>query len=207
MFSGIVEGQTRILSLETQENVSKLIIERPFIFDDVSLGDSISVNGTCLTVESISPEQIEFTIGPETLHLTTWGNDLQSKKPVNVERSLRLGDRMHGHMVLGHVDGVAQVKESLRQGESLILKVQAPTETVPYIWKKGSVTLNGVSLTVNKIEGDQIEVCLIPETLRRTNLPTLQTGDYVNIEVDCMARALINFKRQSPGGLDGVDFE
>jgi riboflavin synthase len=207
MFSGIVEGQSRVLSIENNESSSKLVVERPFVFDDVSTGDSISVNGTCLTVESVTPDQIEFTIGPETLRITTWGqNSEATSKLVNMERSLRLGDRIHGHMVLGHIDGTAEVAEFIKDGDSLFLTLNVPQDSLPYIWKKGSVTLNGVSLTVNEIKSGQIKVCLIPETLRRTNLPSLKVGDRVNIEVDCMARAIINFKRNSPE-MGGVDFE
>lgn len=196
MFSGIVEGQTHILKVEEKEQALKLTVERPFIFNDVSEGDSISVNGTCLTIESVCPETMEFTIGAETLRITTWGHkNIFESQSVNVERSLRVGDRIHGHIVMGHTDGTGKVEEITRAGESSIVSVSLPKFLMPYVWNKGSLAVNGVSLTINQVRDETVELCLVPETLRRTNLSKLKSGDLVNVEVDCMARALVHSRQ------------
>lgn len=203
MFSGIVEGQTRILKVEEKEQAIKLTVERPFIFHDISEGDSIAVNGTCLTVEGVTPEFLEFTIGPETLRVTTWGiNKIEAEQNVNVERSLRLGDRIHGHLVMGHTDGTGRIESVTRVGEATVVQIAVPRFLMPYVWSKGSLAVNGVSLTVNQIKEDVIELCLIPETLRRTNLARLKAGDLVNVEVDNMARALVHSRQFSARDLN-----
>jgi len=196
MFSGIVEGQTEITKIEEKEQALKLVLARPFIFDDISEGDSISVNGTCLTVENVTPELLEFTIGPETLRITTWGlSPAQNSQSVNVERSLRLGDRIHGHIVMGHTDGTGKVQDIQPIGETLTVRISLPKYLMLYVWSKGSLTVNGVSLTINQVKDESVELCLVPETLRRTNLAKLKSGDLVNVEVDCMARALVHSRQ------------
>lgn len=193
MFSGIVECSANVLKIQKSDDQSqglRVQIVRPFIFDDLSVGDSIAVNGVCLTIEEVSPEIISFFIGPESLRLTSL-SQLQQGEFVNLERSIRYGDRVHGHFVTGHVDGKAKVLRAEILGESLLLTIQLPTDLKRHIWKKGSVAINGVSLTVNELQYDQLTVCLIPETLRRTNLAQLKSNDIVNIEVDMLARALV----------------
>lgn len=195
MFSGIVESQTPIASLEEKDQALKLTLERPFIFNDISEGDSISVDGTCLTVEAVTAEVIQFTIGAETLRLTTWGLPNNEKKNVNLERSLKVGDRIHGHLVMGHADGTGKVQEVKKAGESSIITIALPKFLTPYVWSKGSLAINGVSLTINEVRDDCVSVCLVPETLRRTNLSKLKAGDLVNIEVDNMARAIVHSRQ------------
>ena len=199
MFSGIVESQTPITSIEEKDQALRLTIERPFIFNDVNEGDSISVDGTCLTVETVTPEQIQFTIGAETLRLTTWGfpagSQQMKNRTVNLERSLKLGDRIHGHLVMGHADGTGKVNEVKKAGESSIVSIAVPKFLIPYVWSKGSLAVNGVSLTINDVRDDLVSVCLVPETLRRTNLSKLKAGDLVNIEVDSMARAIVHSRQ------------
>jgi riboflavin synthase len=197
MFSGIVESQTPISRLEEKDQALKLTIERPFIFNDISEGDSISVDGTCLTVETVTPELIGFTIGAETLRLTTWGfpGAGSTNRTVNLERSLKVGDRIHGHLVMGHADGTGKIQEIKKAGESLIIAIALPKFLTPYVWSKGSLAINGVSLTINEVRDDCVSVCLVPETLRRTNLSKLKAGDLVNIEVDSMARAIVHSRQ------------
>ncbi len=195
MFSGIVESQTQITSIEEKDQALKLTIERPFIFNDINEGDSISVDGTCLTVETVTPEQIQFTVGAETLRLTTWGLPGLQVKTVNLERSLKVGDRIHGHLVMGHADGTGKVHEIKKAGESSIITLALPKFLTPYVWSKGSLAVNGVSLTINEVRDDLVSVCLVPETLRRTNLSRLKAGDLVNIEVDSMARAIVHSRQ------------
>ncbi len=203
MFSGIVEGQTQIARIEEKEQALKLVLARPFTFDDVAEGDSIAVNGTCLTVETVNADVLEFTIGPETLRITTWGTSpAEAAQSVNVERSLRVGDRIHGHIVMGHADGIGKVEEATRAGDSLIVQISVPKFLMPYVWSKGSLAVNGVSLTINQVRDESVELCLVPETLRRTNLAKLKAGDLVNVEVDCMARALVHSRQFSARDLN-----
>lgn len=193
MFSGIVETQTLVLGLKKTPPSAKLSLQRPSNFDDIKNGDSIAVNGVCLTVESFNSESMEFTLGPETLNVTGWDEDLYVGNKVNLERSLRAGDRMHGHLVAGHVDCMGEVKSFEELGDSWELWVSFPESFRPYLWKKGSVAVNGVSLTVNEIAADVFQVTLIPETLRITNLNELKVGDRLCLEADSMARALNNY--------------
>jgi riboflavin synthase len=193
MFSGIIEAQSDILRFAARESVLEIAIARPFEFDDIKIGDSIAVNGVCLTVEKQTPQELIFAVGPETLAVTNWDSEkLQS--PVNLERSLKYGDRLHGHLVTGHVDGRAQVTEVKEDGEALLLEVEVPQPLAPFIWRKGSIALNGVSLTVNNVVGARAQLCLIPETIKKTNLARLRAGSHVNLEVDNWARGLLRIK-------------
>jgi riboflavin synthase len=194
MFSGIVEAVQKIMTAEEAPGVIRIKVERPQSFDDIKLGDSISTDGVCLTVEKFDSQTITFALAPETLKVLNWktsnAGGLAGRK-LNLERSLRFGDRIHGHLVTGHVDSLATVKKAQPEGESFFLDVEIKDTVLPYVWKKGSITLNGVSLTVNEIQKNVVSVCLIPETLKRTNLGDLKVGDFVNVEPDYMARAVL----------------
>lgn len=192
MFSGIVETQTQVLDAQKEGGLVRILLARPPEFDDLRIGDSVCVNGVCLTVEKFDDSTMSFALGDETLKITGWNQDNLSKAFVNVERSLRLGDRIHGHIVSGHVDAVGEVVSVSDAGGSRILEIRMPAELKPLVWKKGSWAVNGVSLTVNDVYGDVVSVCLIPETLARTNLGSLQPGMRVNLEADMMARGLIH---------------
>lgn len=193
MFAGIVEAKTSIQSLNEQAGTLTIILEKPTSFNDIGIGDSIAVNGVCLTVESFNDKSIQFSLGPETLRVTGWSGLKLQGQVLNLERSLRWGDRVHGHVVLGHVDGMAEVVNlqdapgPVRILEFRLLK----HDLMAFLWQKGSVTVNGVSLTVNEVNDatDTFSVCLIPETLKRTNLADLQHNHLVTIEVDQWARA------------------
>lgn len=202
MFSGIIEASVPIEKFAVGEKSLRIEVRRPGSFDDIKTGDSIAVNGVCLTVETFSADRMTFTLGFETLQVLGFRpDDIENpdfslrKKAMNVERSLRFGDRMHGHFVTGHVDTLAQVTFKENVGESLILRLQVPDSQGNVLWKKGSVTLNGVSLTLNQVEkkGDHVEfeVCLIPETLTRTNLSQYAVGEKINVEFDWMAKGLM----------------
>jgi riboflavin synthase len=191
MFSGIVEAQAKLLDFKADHQKYQIKIEKPQTFNDIALGDSISVNGVCLTVEEFDEHFIQFSIGLETLRVTGWNQKKLEILPLNLERSLRMSDRMHGHMVAGHVDGLAMITALRDEGNSRILSLKiGQRELLPLLWQKGSVALNGVSLTINKVSGDDIEVCLIPETLKRTNFSVLNIGDIVTVEADQWARAV-----------------
>jgi len=203
MFSGIVEAQAPILNITQSEFTTRFSISRPFIFDDISVGDSVCVDGTCLTVEEVSDAEICFCLGPETLRLTAWGHSsLQAGKLVNLERSLKLNSRVHGHFVTGHVDGVVEIVDIERAGDARWLSLRIPSHLKTYLWTKGSLCLGGVSLTINDVDKNIISVCLIPETLRKTNFASLQVGSKLNIEVDSMARAWVHLQKHSPKGVD-----
>lgn len=203
MFSGIIEALGTIKSTEILDQAVRVWVTRPKHFDDVKAGDSIALNGVCLTLEpGFTSELLIFTLGAETLKVLKLGSSAEvlTKHPVNLERSLRFGDRMHGHMVSGHVDGLAQIVESKAVGDSWWIRLKTSSLDSRYLWKKGSVTLNGVSLTVNHVEKATeetfLEVTLIPETIERTNLTGYQVGEVVNLEWDWMAKGLFHMLQE-----------
>jgi riboflavin synthase len=203
VFSGIVEAKARILSAIRDGEIVRIAVERPVEFDDGRPGDSIAVDGVCLTIEALDAHALTFALGPETLSVTGWSTALLPGKTVNLERSLRASDRVHGHFVTGHVDAMGEVVEAQPLGGALSLKIRAPASLAPYIWKKGSWALNGVSLTINEVEdapdGPIVGHCLIPETLKRTNLGELGPGARPSIEVDFAARAFLRALETSRG--------
>lgn len=190
MFSGIVEATTNTTEASQSGSVLKIKVSTPPEFNDLAEGDSIAVNGVCLTVEEWNSETIQFALAAETLQITGWTAESLKTSKLNLERSLRMGDRIHGHLVAGHVDAMGSVLVSEDSDGSWLLKVAYPDLLKPMIWKKGSVTVNGVSLTVNEIDDESFSVCLIPETLKRTNLGDLAPGSKVTLEADTMARAV-----------------
>lgn len=197
MFSGIIEALAPVLSIEPLNQAVRIEVQKPNHFDDIKPGDSIASNGVCLTTEPTDKkDRLVFTLGAETLKVLKISEPLSLKsKSLNLERSLRLGDRIHGHLVSGHVDQLATLAESKALGESWWMRLEAPGSGT-YLWPKGSVTINGVSLTVNKVDklGDKVsfEVTLIPETIQRTNLSQYKAGETLNIEWDWMAKGLFH---------------
>lgn len=202
MFSGIVEAKTKILhthgSATDSGGLVFIEVAKPAEFNDLTIGDSIATNGVCLTVEKFDDKTISFALGAETLSITGWNEKNLKGQDVNLERSLRMGDRIHGHMVSGHVDTTGEVVGLRDDGGSLLLDVKAPASILRYVWKKGSWAVNGVSLTINSVEEGVVGHCLIPETVRRTNLGALKVGDKVNLEIDMMARGMIAFLENAP---------
>jgi len=196
MFSGIVETTSQITTVVERSGVLQCQVARPPSFDDVKTGDSIAVDGVCLTVETFDPESLTFALGPETLRVTGWTPRGVLGRVVNLERSLRLNDRIHGHLVTGHVDAVGTVQALDREGETLRLTISIPSALAPYVWPKGSIAINGVSLTINNASPREFQVGLIPETLKRTNLGALELNSSVNLEIDNMARGLVHLVRQ-----------
>lgn len=192
MFSGIIEGLVRVLKVEKSQTLVRITTDRPSDFQDLKSGDSVACNGVCLTVEEFTPQAMQFALGSETLSITGWDESNLKDARLNVERSLRFGDRMHGHMVSGHVDAASEVISIEDLGGSTLFKVRLPEKLRAFVWKKGSWAVNGVSLTINEVRGTDVEMCLIPETLERTNLGTLKVGDRVNLEVDMIARGLVH---------------
>jgi riboflavin synthase len=192
MFSGIVETTATIDGCTERDGVLECTLSRPADFADLKTGDSIAVDGICLTLEKFDSKTLTFALGPETLRVTGWAAASVLGKVVNLERSLRLNDRIHGHLVTGHVDALGEIMACDREGETLRLTIAIPEKLGPYIWSKGSVAVNGVSLTVNAAGASEFQVGLIPETLKRSNLGRLAKGARVNLEIDNMARGLIH---------------
>ena len=183
------------MSASPRQGVVEIRIQRPSHFNDLSIGDSICVNGVCLTIESFDQEIMVFALAAETLQVTGWSCEELLSKSVNLERSLPMGARIHGHLVTGHVEGLGEVVSFTEEGESAFLKLSFPKDLAPYFWRKGSVAINGVSLTINQVEGQTLEVCLIPETMKRTNLGGLAKDHKVNLEVDSFARGIVETSR------------
>ncbi len=187
MFSGIIADVGTITSAQDRDGGLRLSVGTEDLgMEDVSLGDSIAVNGICLTVVKLENKTFTVDVSRETLDCTV-GLDKQGKL-VNLEKALRLSDRLGGHLVSGHVDGVGEVVAFNDIGESWRLIVQAPQPLAKYIAVKGSITIDGVSLTVNHVSGAEFEVNLIPHTLAVTTLNQLSTGTKVNLEIDLIAR-------------------
>jgi len=196
MFTGIITGLGRITAVEAlgadPSHGKRLTIETPAAYlDDVQLGDSIALNGACMTVTTFDPAARRFTIdiSAESLDKTA---GLATEGPVNLEKALRPSDRLGGHLVSGHVDGVGTVTHFAPVGESWELRIEAPTDLARYLVYKGSITVNGVSLTVNRTEdratGCEFSINLIPHTLEHTTLGQLKAGSRVNLEIDQIAR-------------------
>ena len=187
MFSGIVADIGKITQVQDREGGLRLIIlSNTMSMDDVRPGDSIAVNGVCLTVVALDEKYFTADVSRETLNSTT--GLTTSGAHVNLEKSLRLADRLGGHLVSGHVDGVGEVLAFTDLGESWRLTVNAPPALAKYVATKGSITVNGVSLTVNDVTETIFNVNLIPHTLSATTLRELHAGSKVNLEIDLIAR-------------------
>lgn len=198
MFTGIITGVGRIVAIHSLgsslDHGKRLTIEAPPSYlDDVGLGDSIALNGACMTVTALIPEKSQFTIeiSAESLHKTS---GLANPGPINLEKALRANDRLGGHIVAGHVDGIGTVTHFAQVGESWELRILAPHELAKYLAYKGSITVNGVSLTVNRVtdlddgKGCEISINLISHTVDNTALGHLRPQSQVNLEIDLIAR-------------------
>lgn len=196
MFSGIVEAKVPVLMLESQDLSYALTTPRPEHFRGIQIGDSICVNGICLTVEAFDHEKLKFTIGPETLKVLNFNEISFQSHSLNLERSLQNNSRNHGHMVTGHVEGIGLVLKSEKLGDSWLLDVAVPLTYKNYILLKGSICLNGVSLTVNSLSEKNnflvVSVCLIPETLNKTNLIEYKVEEHLNFETDYFVRSMVS---------------
>lgn len=187
MFSGIVAAVGRIEHIEPLADGIRITVDTNGLdLSDVIIGDSVAHSGVCLTVIEMHGPRLKYDVSRETLNCTV-GLDAVGNE-VNLEKALRLADRLGGHLVTGHVDGVGEVLKFAPIGESHELVIRAPAAIAGYIAKKGSITVNGVSLTVNRVEGRDFWINLIPHTVAMTNLKHLQAGSKVNLEIDLIAR-------------------
>lgn len=209
MFTGIVESIGTVESVQNEGDVVRLWVSTPLELIDTRLGDSIAVDGVCLTVTALragAPSRVAFDIGPESLRVTSLRR-LRNGSRVHLERALRLADRLGGHLVQGHVDGVGEVRRATRQGETLQLEIGASPEVLRLCIHKGSICLDGVSLTLNEVKADAFGVWLIPHTLERTRLGELKAGDVINIENDVVGKYIEKLLQGHEGGPRGVTWE
>ncbi|HET7663509.1 MAG TPA: riboflavin synthase [Rhodanobacteraceae bacterium] len=203
MFTGIVQSVGRVARLEPRGGDVRLHVDTADLdLADVALGDSIAVSGCCLTVVSLTERGFAADVSNESLSLTTLGK-LKSGDPVNLEKALRLADRLGGHLVSGHVDGLGKVVSVAPDGRSQRWTFEVPEALARYIAHKGSVTIDGTSLTVNEVEGKRFGVNLIPHTVEHTSFHARKAGDAVNIEVDVVARYIERLLGQ--GKATGID--
>lgn len=192
MFSGLVTAVSSVLEVQEQNSILSLTLKRPEDFKTLKTGESISVDGVCLTLRKFDDQSMVFDLSSETLKVTKWTAEKIKNKKFNLEQSLSLQSALGGQILTGHTDALAEVISYQKEGESCLLTVQVPKEFKEFIWKKGYLALNGVSLTVNKVKKNRSDFCLIPETLKRTNLSLLKKGDMLNFEVDYTARSFVN---------------
>lgn len=210
MFTGLVLGSGKLRARERRGPGYRVAIETEGIagFDALELGESIAVSGACLTVVAQTSESFDADVSLETAEKTTLGR-LPLGSEVNLERSLRVGDRLGGHWVSGHVDGVARIASVEEQGDSWLVRVEFPRELARYLAQKGSVALDGVSLTINDVQQLSLSVMLIPHTRQVTALKHWRAGTELNLEVDLVARYLVRYFEvggQKPSGAEDARF-
>ena len=187
MFTGIVEAKGAVVHVEHMGQVKRLTLEIPAGLTEISLGDSINVNGVCLTVVGKKGQGVTVDVSEETLRRTTF-RDVKEGEEVNLERALRLMDRLGGHIVTGHIDGMGMVIEKRREGDFFKIRIRIPASVRKYTVEKGSIAIDGISLTVNECPGDEIGMTLIPFTLQKTTLLNKNPGDQVNLEADIVGK-------------------
>jgi riboflavin synthase len=187
VFTGIVRERGRVLAAEENGDGVRLRIAAPQTAATASLGDSVSVSGVCLTAVAVDGGELAFDAVPETLARTTLA-ELTAGADVNVEPALRAGDPLGGHYVQGHVDGVGRVRSLEPEGDGALLRLDVPRELLRYCVEKGSLAVEGVSLTVAELDERGVAIALVPHTLRETTLGAVQPGDGVNLEVDVLAK-------------------
>jgi len=188
MFTGLIQSVAKLAALTPQRESSVFTIQtQPDFLVGVELGDSIAVNGVCLTVTALSETTFTVDVSAETLSCTTFGS-LQLQQSLNLEKALTLAQPLGGHLVTGHVDGVGDVVKLHRTDESILIAIQAPNTIAKYIARKGSISVDGISLTVNQVEHLIFEVNIIPHTWKNTAILDYQVGTHVNLEIDLLAR-------------------
>lgn len=194
MFTGIISATTKLRVSHTDNSGMTLTFDRPTSWNDLMVGDSIATNGTCLTIAAVRASEYDCVVVPETLERTTFGKQLP--EIANLERSLTLNDRLDGHIVQGHVDSIGQV-EAIDDHDGLRMTISFDPANQELIIYKGSITVDGVALTVSHITRDKFEIALIPHTLSSTTLHSLKVGDKVNLEFDVIGKYVVNSLKKS----------
>jgi riboflavin synthase len=201
MFTGIIEAIGRVTAVQRRGDLLYLTILPQAALTEMKVGDSICVSGACLTVTALSQGGFQADCSSETQERTTLGT-LKPHDEVNLERALKMSDRLGGHLVTGHVDGTGYVSEVTKGAGSLVMTIRVPHELSSYIVEKGSVAVDGVSLTTNRLAGDEFQVVVIPHTAQNTTLGKKRAGDRVNIEVDLIGKYIKRFMQQGGAGIN-----
>ena len=187
MFTGIIEDKGKVLRVEYRGQEKRLTIGLPPYLTEVQLGDSINVNGVCLTIARNKEQTIELDLSQETLERTIL-SELREGDQINLERALKLTDRLGGHIVTGHIDGIGVIVEKRKERDFFQLRIRIPESVSRYVVQKGSIAIDGISLTVNEYEGGEIQITLIPYTIEKTTLMDKKVGDRVNVEADILGK-------------------
>ncbi|MAJ18575.1 MAG: riboflavin synthase [Euryarchaeota archaeon] len=195
MFTGIVAGISQITAIEDGEEIRSFVVDLAGFDEGLEVGASVALDGVCMTVVSIEGTVVRFDAIPETLERTTLGG-LVAEDWVNVERSLRMGDELGGHILSGHILMTARILQRTERGEGVDLLIENPTEAIPYILEKGYVAVDGMSLTVGEVSESSFALHIIPETLRVTTIGEKQVGHSVNIEIDSRTQAVVDTIRR-----------
>lgn len=195
MFTGIVAGISQITAIEDGEEIRSFVVDLVGFEEGLEVGASVALDGVCMTVVSIEGTLVRFDAIPETLERTTLGG-LVAEDWVNVERSLRMGDELGGHILSGHILMTARILQRTERGEGVDLLIENPTEAIPYILEKGYVAVDGMSLTVGEVSESSFALHIIPETLRVTTIGEKQVGHSVNIEIDSRTQAVVDTIRR-----------
>ena len=204
MFSGIIEEKARVKRVTKAPQGCKLTVESGIVSKDAKIGDSISVNGVCLTVTERRGRGVSFDVMEETLRRTSFA-DVSVGEALNLERALKAGDRISGHFVTGHVDCLGKIRAILKRPNDYAIEIELPTDKMAYVTAKGSIAVDGVSLTIAGVKDNRIKIYLIPLTLSNTNLASGKTGDSVNVEFDILGKYSLNKPVSMKAEID-VDF-
>ncbi|HEV2172087.1 MAG TPA: riboflavin synthase [Nitrospira sp.] len=207
MFTGIVEEMGAVISLDKTLAGTRMTILASTVMGDLKIGDSVSVNGICLTVVSKSERNFVVEVSPETLSVTTLGR-VTAGAPVNLERPMKLNERIGGHLVAGHVDGVGTIRSRHQEGNAIFFTIEAPSEILRYCVTKGSITIDGVSLTINEVGDHSFSIAIIPHTAKVTTLGLKQINDTVNLESDLIGKyveRLLQERSQLPKSTTVID--
>jgi len=199
MFTGIIEGLGTLAAIRSSGRGRRLVIESDFSLEGTRIGDSIAVNGACLTAVRIERQRFEVDLSPESLNTTTF-KEARTGERVNLERALRLADRLDGHLVSGHVDGIGEIKTRERLDNALLIRVSVPPPLIRYLIHKGSVALDGVSLTINHCDEAGLDVSIIPHTAQLTTIGFKPVGSKINVETDLIGKYVERFTTSARGG-------
>ncbi|MEW6671566.1 MAG: riboflavin synthase [Thermodesulfobacteriota bacterium] len=199
MFTGIIEGLGTVVKLRSSGRGKRLVVTADFELTGMKIGDSVAVNGACLTAVMINANRFEADLSPETLSRTTF-HKVRTGERVNIERALRLSDRLDGHLVSGHIDGIGTVSGRESDDNAVIVTIDVPAALSHYMIPKGSVALDGISLTINHCSHGRFSVSIIPHTAKLTTLGFKRKGDAVNIETDMIGKYVERFVRSGDDG-------
>ena len=204
MFTGIIEGLGTVVAVRSSGRGNRLAIDSEFALTESKIGDSICVNGACLTAVKIEGRRFEVDVSPETLQMTTFRKANIGER-VNLERAMRLSDRIDGHLVSGHIDGTGNIRQRETQGNAVVVTVEVPQTLTRYMISKGSVAVDGISLTINTCDTDSFSVSIIPHTGELTTIGFKGRGDAVNIETDMIGKYVERFTTGIRDGKSGKD--